>query len=91
MSTNVHPTYEDKSEAMSRAAQRAIVKPVKLADADSKPAKLTPAKALQEQLQFEFVDGVTPSGVDNRVQQAVLIAIIAGATWVLGFALYANL
>jgi len=96
MSANVNPTYKDTSEAMSRAAHKAIVKPLKVADVTSKPAKTIPAKALQEQLELEFsghetADNAVPSTQQNIAQQVMMIAVIVGATWVLGFALYANL
>lgn len=101
MSANVHPTYQDKSEAMMRAAQKAILKPVKADDTGAQPSKTGPAKLLQKQLQAEFSDSeagdaepgnrALNSADHNLVRQAVLIAIIAGATWVLGFSLYAHL
>jgi|GEM_PF-6910189 len=96
MSADVHPTYQDTSEAIVRAAQKAILKPVKVADAGSMTSKAGPAKMLQEKLQAQFSDSDSVTGVLNSkdyniARQAVLIAMIAGATWVLGFSLYANL
>ena len=96
MSAKVYPTYEDTSQAMSRAAQKAIMKPVVAADATPEPDQLVLAKALQEQLQSEFIssehaESVMPSTDRSIAQKVMMIAVIAGATWVLGFALYANL
>jgi len=96
MSAKVHPTYEDTSQAMSRAAQKAIMKPVMAADATPASDQMVSARALQDKLKSEFSgpessDYTIPSTERDMAQQVMMIAVIAGATWVLGFALYANL
>lgn len=91
MSVSVHFSYEQKAEEISVAARKAIERPASLADAKTKPVKNNTPKTLQARLQAEYEGQGKIAAPQSRSRQAALIAIIAGATWVLGYALYANL
>lgn len=89
---NLHPSYDDYKEAVSKNARTIIQRPLDTGRSLSQEGSHCPTVLkLQDKLSSEFEGG--SEGAAWRVSPAQVfgVALVVVATWVIGVALYANL